>query len=201
MLLFQFRHGDWVQFRIATDTRDQLQRASDIALLPESFAVSGERREQGVIAALKDGYGFIRCVEREARVFFHFNEVLDVDREISVNDEVEFTIIQVKLTLIAKKDSFCCAEDNFRFQDPSSLFTNTRMSAIRLKHLPTGSVQFETIIETNILGTVIKDTNGNDPGLIEYCLKDGIDKNIIFFAKDCNSKQIPKLNDKVCVSP
>lgn len=68
-------------------------------LLPESFTVSGEKREQGVIQSLKDGFGFIRCVEREPRLFFHFNEVLDVDREISVGDEVEFTVIQVSSLL------------------------------------------------------------------------------------------------------
>lgn len=98
-LQFDFfnRHGDWVQFRIATDTRDQLKRATEIMLLPESFTVSGERREQGVIQSLKDGFGFIRCVEREPRLFFHFNEVLDVDREISVGDEVEFTVVQVSI--------------------------------------------------------------------------------------------------------
>lgn len=67
-------------------------------MLPESFTVSGERREQGIIAALKDGFGFIRCVDRDPRLFFHFNEVLDVDREISVGDEVEFTVIQVRIT-------------------------------------------------------------------------------------------------------
>ena len=95
-ILFIHRHGDWVQFLIATDTRDQLKRATEISLLPESFAVSGERREQGVIVALKDGFGFIRCVDRDNRLFFHFNEVLDLDREISVGDEVEYTLIQVK---------------------------------------------------------------------------------------------------------
>ncbi|XP_014206710.1 cold shock domain-containing protein E1 [Copidosoma floridanum] len=171
---FTLRHGDWVQFRIATDTRDQLKRATEISLLPESFSVSGERREQGVIAALKEGFGFIRCVDRESRLFFHFNEVLDVDREISVGDEVEFTVIK----------------------DPSSSFSNTRQSGIRLKHLPPGSVQFETIIESDIMGTVVEDINGNEPGLIGY-LKDDQEKTIIFFAKDCKSKNIPKLNDKV----
>jgi cold shock CspA family protein len=67
-------------------------------LLPESFTVSGERREQGTIQTLKDGFGFIRCVDREPRLFFHFNEVLDVDREISINDEVEFTVVQVSIS-------------------------------------------------------------------------------------------------------
>ncbi|XP_011499122.1 PREDICTED: cold shock domain-containing protein E1 [Ceratosolen solmsi marchali] len=171
---FTLRHGDWVQFRIATDTRDQLKRATEISLLPESFTVSGERREQGVIVSLRDGYGFIRCAEREGRLFFHFNEVLDVDREICVSDEVEFTVIQ----------------------DPSSSFSNARQSGIRLKHLPSGTVQFETIIESNVLGNVIKEISDNEPGLIGY-LKDEQEKNIIFFSKDCNFKNIPKLNDKV----
>lgn len=171
---FTLRHGDWVQFRIATDTRDQLKRATEISLLPESFTVSGERREQGMIAALKDGFGFIRCVDRDPRLFFHFNEVLDVDREISVGDEVEYTVIQ----------------------DPSSSFSNSRQSAIRLKHLPPGSVQFETVIEADVLGSVIQDTNGNEPGLIGY-LKEGQQKSIIFFTKDCDPKSIPNLGDKV----
>lgn len=56
---FTLRHGDWVQFKIATDRRDQLQRATNISLLEESFVVSGEKREQGVIASLKDGEGFV----------------------------------------------------------------------------------------------------------------------------------------------
>lgn len=69
-------------------------------MLSESFTVSGERREQGIIVTLKDGFGFIRCVDRDTRLFFHFNEVLDVDREISVGDEVEFTVIQVSMIYI-----------------------------------------------------------------------------------------------------
>lgn len=69
-------------------------------MLSESFTVSGERREQGIIVTLKDGFGFIRCVDRDTRLFFHFNEVLDVDREISVGDEVEFTVIQVNMIYI-----------------------------------------------------------------------------------------------------
>ncbi|KAK0082024.1 hypothetical protein PV325_011228 [Microctonus aethiopoides] len=171
---FTLKHGDWVQFLIATDTRDQLKRATEISLLPESFSVSGERREQGMIAALKDGFGFIRCVDRDARLFFHFNEVLDNDREITVGDEVEFTVIQ----------------------DPPTFFSSTRQSAIRLKHLPPGTVQFETVTETDLLGTIIQDVNGIDPGLIGYT-DDDQQKSIIFFTKDCDAKNIPKLNDKV----
>lgn len=99
------RHGDWVQFRIATDRRDQLQRATNISLLPESFVVSGEKREQGVVVALKEGFGFLRCVEREPRLYFNFSEVLDVDREIALNDEVEFTVVQVLVYLFNVHDN------------------------------------------------------------------------------------------------
>lgn len=56
-----------------------------------------------------------------------------------------------------------------------------------------GTVTFQTIIEKDILGTVIQDTNSMEPGLIGY----GQQKSIIFFSKDCDPKHIPKLNDKV----
>lgn len=74
---FTLRHGDWVQFLLATDRRDQLQRATCISLLDETFQLSGEKREQGVVAQLKEGFGFVRCVERGVKLFFHFTEVLD----------------------------------------------------------------------------------------------------------------------------
>jgi len=76
--IFGNRHGDWVQFNVAVDRRDKLERATNIELLEESFLVSGEKRETGVVAALKEGYGFIRCAERDARVSF------DVLREMLV---------------------------------------------------------------------------------------------------------------------
>lgn len=129
---FTLRHGDWVQFLLATDRRDQLQRATCISLLDETFLLSGEKREQGVVAQLKDGFGFIRCVERNARLFFHFTEVLETSREICVGDELEFTCVQ----------------------DPTSSFNNPRLSAIRIKHLPEGSVKFETLIESGVEGKI-----------------------------------------------
>lgn len=197
---FTLRHGDWVQFRIATDRRDQLQRASSISLLPDSFLVSGERREQGVIATLKDGFGFLKCVERDARIYFHFSEVLDVHRELAVNDEVEFTVVQ---------DSTL----------QSSYNTNNRQSAIRIRHLPKGTVQFETVQEKDVVGTVTKEappnnfnqrsptknngqlspSNGEkapESGTITY-QTNGNKKTIPFYIKDCDHKVVPHLGDKV----
>ncbi|RZC42843.1 cold shock domain-containing protein E1 [Asbolus verrucosus] len=188
---FTLRHGDWVQFKVATDRRDGLNRATHISLLDESFVVSGEKREQGVVASVKEGFGFLRCVEREARLFFHFNEILDVDREVVVGDEYAFTVVQ----------------------DQTSTFSNSRQSAIRMKWLPHGTVQFETRIENSLSGTVVKEIppslwlnrsptknqNGEhtpDSGLITYQVN-GVKKTIAFYSKDCDMKHYPRLGDKI----
>jgi hypothetical protein len=42
------------------------------------------------------------------------------------------------------------------FQDQSS-FSSSRQSAIRIKHLPPGTVQFETITEKNVTGVIGKE--------------------------------------------
>lgn len=203
---FTLRHGDWVQFQIATDRRDGLNRATHISLLDESFLVSGEKREQGTVASVKEGFGFLKCVEREAKLFFHFNEILDVDREVQVGDEFEFTVVQ----------------------DQTSMFSNNRQSAIRMKWLPPGTVQFEIRIENDLAGIITKEipplsnwpnrsptknqngfNNGSvssgtsnsveppiETGLITYVVND-IKKTIPYYAKDCDIKHYPRIGDKV----
>ena len=79
---FTLRHGDWIKFIIATDRRDKLKRATKIELLDESFKVSDERREQGIVQAMKEGFGFLSCVDRSEKMFFHFSECLDVTRKV-----------------------------------------------------------------------------------------------------------------------
>lgn len=49
---------------------------------------------QGVIAAMRDGFGFIKCVDRDARMFFHYSEILD-GNQLHIADEVEFTVVPV----------------------------------------------------------------------------------------------------------
>ena len=43
--------GDFVEFNIATDRRDKLQRATNIVLVEDTFKVNGEKREM------------VRCVD------------------------------------------------------------------------------------------------------------------------------------------
>ncbi|TTH08279.1 Cold shock domain-containing protein E1 [Bagarius yarrelli] len=50
------------------------------------FNISTDRRDKGVIAAMRDGFGFIKCVDRDARMFFHFSEVLE-ESPLHISDE------------------------------------------------------------------------------------------------------------------
>ena len=59
---------------------------------PILFQVSDERREQGTINNTKEGFGFIQCADRDAKIFFHFSECLDVSRQPKEGDDCEFTV-------------------------------------------------------------------------------------------------------------
>ncbi len=42
---YTLQPGDFVEFNIATDRRDKLQRATNINLVNDTFKVNGEKRE------------------------------------------------------------------------------------------------------------------------------------------------------------
>ncbi|KAG5838837.1 hypothetical protein ANANG_G00227860 [Anguilla anguilla] len=107
--------GDHVQFNISTDRRDKLERATNIDILPDTFHFTKETREMGVIAAMRDGFGFIKCVDRDARMFFHFSEVLE-ESQLHISDEVEFTVVP-------------------------DMLSAQRNHAVRIKKLPKGTVK------------------------------------------------------------
>ncbi|XP_077434977.1 cold shock domain-containing protein E1 isoform X2 [Vanacampus margaritifer] len=122
--------GDHVQFNISTDRRDKLERATNIDILPDSFDITKETREMGVIAAIRDGFGFIKCVDRDARMFFHFSEVLE-ESQLHISDEVEFTVVP-------------------------DMLSAQRNHAVRIKKLPKGTVSFNTQSEQRFIGVVQK---------------------------------------------
>ena len=185
---FTLRHGDWIKFVIATDRRDKLKRATKIELLDESFKVSDEKREQGIIQACKEGFGFLKCVERSEKMFFHFSECLEVNRKLAVGDEMEFTVAP----------------------DPTTL---GRQLATRIKYLPTGTVKFDIVIAQNILGIVTEEpaavswpkspskspdspSKSEGAGKIVYELN-GLQLSIPLYASDCDLRNTPKVGDKV----
>ena len=52
--------------------------------------ITGEDREYGVVAAVKvlEGFGFIKCQNRDSRMFFHCSELVDSQHRIKMSDEV-----------------------------------------------------------------------------------------------------------------
>ncbi|XP_017266797.1 cold shock domain-containing protein E1 isoform X4 [Kryptolebias marmoratus] len=190
--------GDHIQFNISTDRRDKLERATNIEILPDTFNFTKETREMGVIAAIRDGFGFIKCVDRDARMFFHFSEVLE-ESQLHISDEVEFTVVPVGSVKLFAKD----------------MLSAQRNHAVRIKKLPKGTVSFHTQSEQRFVGVVEKElvgaTNKNaspmkgkekkkdketEEGVLAYedC---GVKLTVPFHAKDLEGGSYPQVGDKV----
>uniref|UniRef100_A0A1A7WDR7 Cold shock domain-containing protein E1 n=2 Tax=Iconisemion striatum TaxID=60296 RepID=A0A1A7WDR7_9TELE len=177
--------GDHIQFNISTDRRDKLERATNIEILPDTFDFTKETREMGVIAAIRDGFGFIKCVDRDARMFFHFSEVLE-ETQLHISDEVEFTVVP-------------------------DMLSAQRNHAVRIKKLPKGTVSFHTQSEQRFIGVVEKEVVGAsnknaspvkgkekeaEEGVISYedC---GVKLTIPYHTKDLEGGSYPQAGDKV----
>ncbi|XP_032376025.1 cold shock domain-containing protein E1 isoform X12 [Etheostoma spectabile] len=197
--------GDHIQFNISTDRRDKLERATNIDILPDTFDFTKETREMGVIAAIRDGFGFIKCVDRDARMFFHFSEVLE-ESQLHISDEVEFTVVPVgPVYKLFTKD----------------MLSAQRNHAVRIKKLPKGTVSFHTQSEQRFMGVVEKEvvatTNKNasptkskekkkdkakvvekeaEEGVIAYedC---GVKLTVPYHNKDLEGGGYPQVGDKV----
>uniref|UniRef100_A0A673GRE7 Cold shock domain-containing protein E1 n=1 Tax=Sinocyclocheilus rhinocerous TaxID=307959 RepID=A0A673GRE7_9TELE len=178
--------GDHVHFNISTDRRDKLERATNIDILPDTFHFTKETREMGVIAAMRDGFGFIKCVDRDARMFFHFSEVLE-ESQLHISDEVEFTVVP-------------------------DMLSAQRNHAVRIKKLPKGTVSFHTQSELRFVGVVEKEamsattTKNSSPskgkekdaeeGLIAY-EESGVKNTLPYYIKDLEGGAYPQVGDKV----
>ncbi|KAM6925614.1 cold shock domain-containing protein E1 isoform 1-T1 [Xenentodon cancila] len=176
--------GDHIQFNISTDRRDKLERATNIDILPDTFNFTKEMREMGVIAAMRDGFGFIKCVDRDARMFFHFSEVLE-ESQLHISDEVEFTVVP-------------------------DMLSAQRNHAVRIKKLPKGTVSFHTQSEQRFVGVVEKEVVTNnknaspikgkekesEEGVIAYedC---GVKLTVPYHIKDLEGGSQPQVGDKV----
>ncbi|XP_062248428.1 cold shock domain-containing protein E1 isoform X11 [Platichthys flesus] len=194
--------GDHIQFNISTDRRDKLERATNIDVLPDTFDFTKETREMGVIAAIRDGFGFIKCVDRDARMFFHFSEVLE-ESQLHISDEVEFTVVPVgPVNKIFTKD----------------MLSAQRNHAVRIKKLPKGTVSFHTQSEQRFMGVVEKEViavntknasptkvkekfdvsfwQESEEGVIGYddC---GEKLTVAYHTKDLEGGGIPQVGDKV----
>ena len=57
---------------------------------PQRFVEDYSVRETGVVIAVKEMYGFIRCADRPAEIFFQYSEVSNVHPDhLQLDDEVK----------------------------------------------------------------------------------------------------------------
>ncbi|XP_068125786.1 cold shock domain-containing protein E1 isoform X3 [Hyperolius riggenbachi] len=218
--------GDHVRFNISTDRRDKLERATNIEVLSDTFQFTDESREMGVIAAMRDGFGFIKCVDRDARMFFHFSEVLD-GNQLHISDEVEFTVVPVisDVRTTRRYERRSGHEDvtnaagtetsenipEWRGTASEDMLSAQRNHAIRIKKLPKGTVSFHTqsdhrfvgIVEKEATATNAKSSSPNkgkekegEEGIISY--EDcGIRLTVTYHLKDLEGSSAPQVGDKV----
>eukprot|EP00112_Aurelia_sp_Birch-Aquarium-sp1_P017175 Seg3963.1 transcript_id=Seg3963.1/GoldUCD/mRNA.D3Y31 product="Cold shock domain-containing protein E1" protein_id=Seg3963.1/GoldUCD/D3Y31 len=176
----QLQIGDTVEFNISTDRRDGLQRAVDIELVNVSVK-NGQIRENGMVSILKDGFGFIKCCDRDLSLFFHFSELLEQAKIVSSGDEVEFTIGQ---------DSH-----------------SNKPHATRIRILPKGSVNPEYTKVENCQGVVDKEPQGRnrsigknnrdgESGIILYTGESEVVP-VLFKSRDCSPGENPQHGDIV----
>uniref|UniRef100_A0A8C1YRR9 Cold shock domain-containing protein E1 n=1 Tax=Cyprinus carpio TaxID=7962 RepID=A0A8C1YRR9_CYPCA len=194
--------GDDVEFTIKE--RNGKEVATDVRLLPQGTVIFEDisietfegtvtkvipkvpTKNQGVIAAMRDGFGFIKCVDRDARMFFHFSEVLE-ESQLHISDEVEFTVVP-------------------------DMLSAQRNHAVRIKKLPKGTVSFHTQSELRFVGVVEKEavpattTKNSSPskvkekeaeeGLIAY-EESGVKNTLPYYIKDLEGGAYPQVGDKV----
>jgi len=82
---------------------------------------------------VKGGFGFIKCAQRDAEVYFHFSE-LEQEADAKKFVDVEFSVVTDSWT--------------------------KKPLAISIKVLPEGSVKFEEILEGRYKGTIEKELRG-----------------------------------------
>ncbi|CAF0873866.1 unnamed protein product [Adineta ricciae] len=91
--LYTLLENDIVQFSIAKDKRDGMMRATQIALLDQSFLKSKEQRQMGTVMKLDSTIGGqIKCLLSDQIVSFRFSEVMKDNFQISEGDPLEFTL-------------------------------------------------------------------------------------------------------------
>lgn len=131
------RVGDVVSFRRGLDLRDRKIYAVDVKYdhKPQRGQTKG-RRETGIVAVVKEGFGFIRCAEREARVFFHFSQ-FPAGRPPAAGDEVSFVVT-----------------NNTALQSRER--SSEAFKALDLEVLPPGTLKKDDVAKGSCVGRVVR---------------------------------------------
>lgn len=143
--------GDTVSFKVAKDKRNGKERAVNVSVV-ETAPLPDEDREEGIIGTVKDGFGFIKCADRDARLFFHFSELLSTGQNVRINDHVNFAVEEQQ----QQGQQQSGGHRSSPRKGSGNAGAEKQLHAVRVKILPPGSVQFEVTSRQRFKGVVVK---------------------------------------------
>ncbi|CAI5718883.1 unnamed protein product [Peronospora effusa] len=117
--------GDKVAFDKVLDKRTGEMKAVRVRVVQ----LNSKNRETGIINAMKEDFGFIKCAERSGDAYFRFSDVMGTQRSFNNGTEVAFDVI-----VDSKSD---------------------HIRAARLQILPRGTVQWEYVAGEGLEGKIV----------------------------------------------
>ncbi|CAH0522514.1 unnamed protein product [Peronospora belbahrii] len=117
--------GDEVMFDEVLDKRTGTVKAVKVRVVQ----LNPKNRETGIINAMKEDFGFIKCAERSGDAYFRFSDVMGTQRSFNNDTEVAFDVM-----VDSKSD---------------------HIRASRLQILPRGTVKWEYVAGEGLEGTIV----------------------------------------------
>ncbi|XP_021436008.2 uncharacterized protein LOC110502366 [Oncorhynchus mykiss] len=184
--------GDHVTFNLLTDIVSQNVRATSIRpKTPQTFKITGEKREVGVIMSVKGGSGTIMAANQN-NLPFETTENMSLT-EFAVMDEVDFTVVTIKgkekAIRVRKLKCLVTLEDTMekKVEDTAGKDKWKPVAPVEMV-LPQRTVVFEDVSTVQHAGTVIKavpkvSDKKQEQGLLEVWVG-GTQKPLSFEAAD-----------------
>ncbi|XP_035609990.1 uncharacterized protein si:dkeyp-121d4.3 isoform X1 [Oncorhynchus keta] len=197
--LFQ---GDHVMFNLLTDIVTQKIRATNIRpKTPQTFKITGEKREVGVIKSVKCDSGTIMAANQN-NLPFETTENMSLT-EFTIMDEVDFTVVTIKnkekaIRVRKLKECSVTLEETMEkiVEDPAGNEKWKPVAPVE-EVLLQRTVVFEDISAAQHAGTVIKvSKKQQEQGLLE-ALVGGTQKQLLFEAADVLTEATMCDGDKV----
>ncbi|XP_036839151.1 uncharacterized protein si:dkeyp-121d4.3 isoform X3 [Oncorhynchus mykiss] len=197
--LFQ---GDHVMFNLLTDIVTQKIRATNIRpKTPQTFKITGEKREVGVIKSVKCDSGTIMAANQN-NLPFETTENMSLT-EFTIMDEVDFTVVTIKnkekaIRVRKLKECSVTMEETMEkiVEDPTGNEKWKPVAPVE-EVLLQRTVVFEDISAAQHAGTVIKvSKKQQEQGLLE-ALVGGTQKQLLFGAADVLTEATMCDGDKV----
>lgn len=130
--------GDVVQFDRVLDKRSRSVKAVNVRVVKLNPA----NRATGMVSTLRDDYGFIKCADRKEDAYFKLADVMIVSSHaLRAGAEVAFDVVDAGASAGSSR-----AKDGGR---------QASVRAVRVELLPPGSVQWESVVATDVEGEVL----------------------------------------------